>query len=124
MRTGIWTYRDPRFATIDVVGFEVHALDGRIGKVAEASSEVARSYVLVDTGPWVFGKRHFLPAGIVNRIDEVHRTVFVNQTREDIENAPEYDPDEGPDEQYRTELGDYYSVQVRRGLTADGSLLG
>ena len=118
MRTGIWTFRDPRLATVDVVGFDVEAIDGSIGKVDDASNEIAASYLVVETGPWIFGKRVLLPAGIVDQIDEADGIVYVNHTKEEIKNAPEYDPDLGSDERYRTELGDYYSAQVSGGMRA------
>ena len=80
--------------------------------------EIAASYLVVETGPWIFGKRVLLPAGIVDQIDEADGIVYVNHTKEEIKNAPEYDPDLGSDERYRTELGDYYSAQVSGGMRA------
>ncbi|MBD0291736.1 MAG: PRC-barrel domain containing protein, partial [Thermoleophilia bacterium] len=46
----------------DVVGFSVEATDGGIGKVDEATYDVGQSYLVVDTGPWIFGKKVLLPA--------------------------------------------------------------
>ena len=48
----------------DLTGFSVEALDGSIGKIDEASNEVGASYLVVDTGPWIFGKKVMLPAGV------------------------------------------------------------
>jgi hypothetical protein len=39
--------------------------------------------------------------------------VFVDLTKDQIKNAPEFDPDRGLDESYRTQLGDYYSRTYR-----------
>src|SRR3954453_9499375 len=50
-------------------GFGVEARDGSIGKIDEATYEVGSSYIVVDTGPWIFGKKGLLPAGVVERID-------------------------------------------------------
>ncbi len=50
-------------------GFKVEATDGDIGKVDEATYEVGSSYIVVDTGPWIFGRKVVLPAGMIERID-------------------------------------------------------
>ena len=51
----------------DLTGYYVEALDGSIGKIDETSTDVNRSYLIVDTGPWIFGKKVMLPAGVVQR---------------------------------------------------------
>jgi hypothetical protein len=53
----------------DVVGFDVEATDGSIGKIDEATYDVGSSYVVVDTGPWIFGSKVMLPAGIITRVE-------------------------------------------------------
>ena len=94
----VWTYRDKSElgsnlveTHADISGFSVEALDGSIGKVDEATYDVGSSYVVVDTGPWIFGKKVMLPAGVVRGIDETDETVFVNRTKDEIKNAPEFD---------------------------------
>jgi hypothetical protein len=112
----IWDYRE-RSALgsnvtdthADLSGFRVEALDGSIGKVDDATYEVGRSFVVVDTGPWIFGKRVLLPAGVIRGIDELEEVVFVNRTKEQIKNAPEFDDSLVDDETYRSSLGSYYS---------------
>ncbi len=110
----IWTYRDRSElgsnvsdTHADISGFSVEALDGSIGKVDEATYEVGRSHIVVDTGPWIFGKKVMLPAGIVRGIDETEEIVFVNRTKDEIQNAPEFDGVMIGDETYR-DLGSYY----------------
>jgi hypothetical protein len=92
----------------DLTGFGIEALDGSIGKVDEATYEIGRSYLIIDTGPWIFGKKVMLPAGVVRWIDEDEKKVFVNRTKDDIKNAPELDESLLSDESYRTRLGTYY----------------
>jgi hypothetical protein len=111
----IWNYRDRSElganvmdTHADLTGFAVEALDGSIGKVDEATYEVGRSFVVVDTGPWIFGKRVLLPAGIVRGIDETEETIFVNRTKEQIKNAPEFDESLVENEGYRADVGGYY----------------
>jgi hypothetical protein len=113
--TDVWTYRDQSElgsnitdTHADLSGFSVEALDGSIGKVDEATYDVGRSHIVVDTGPWIFGKKVLLPAGTVRGVDETEEIVFVNRTKEQIKNAPEYDESVAADEDYRTRVGTYY----------------
>jgi hypothetical protein len=107
-RTDLWTHRDPSL-TNDLTDFSVEARDGGIGKVDEASNDVGASYIVVDTGMWIFGKKVVLPAGTIDRVDPDTETVFVNKTKDEIKNAPEFDPERYKEESYRSELGTYYN---------------
>ena len=104
----IWAYRDQTWATDDLTGYDVEAVDGGIGKIDEASQDVGAGYIVVDTGPWIFGKKVLLPAGVVSRVDRDEEKVYVNRTKDQIKNAPEFDEKEYRDEGYRDELGRYY----------------
>jgi hypothetical protein len=104
----IWTYREQTWGTTDLTGYSVEATDGGIGKVDEATNEVGGSYIVVDTGPWIFGKKVMLPAGVIERVDADSETIFVRLTKDEIKNAPEFDEDTYRDEAYRSEIGGYY----------------
>ena len=91
--TDIWTYREQMWGTTDLAGYSVEATDGGIGKVDEATYDVGGSYIVVDTGPWIFGKKVMLPAGVIDRVDPEAETIFVNLTKDEIKNAPEFDED-------------------------------
>jgi hypothetical protein len=106
----IWRYRSDLDVTTDLDGFTVEALDGKIGKVDEATNETSASFIVVDTGPWIFGKKVMLPAGVIDTIDDDTETVFVNRTKDQIKNAPEFDEDAHRDEAYRGRVGTYYGV--------------
>jgi hypothetical protein len=104
----IWTYREQTWTTPDLTGYSVEAIDGGIGKIDEASYEVGAGYMVVDTGPWIFGKRVMIPAGTITRVDRDEEKVFVNRTQDQIKSAPEFDESTYRDPQYRQQLGDYY----------------
>jgi hypothetical protein len=106
--TDLWTYRNSSMTGQDLTGFTVEALDGDIGKIDEATNEVGGSYIVVDTGPWIFGKKVLLPAGVLRDVDLDAQTVFVNRTKDQIKNAPEFDKDRYKDEGYRNKVGGYY----------------
>jgi hypothetical protein len=104
----IWTYREQTWTTPDLTGYGVEAIDGGIGKIDEASYDVGAGYMVVDTGPWIFGKKVLLPAGVIRDIDLDTETVFVDRTKDQIKNAPEFDEKRYRDQDYRNEVGSYY----------------
>lgn len=106
--TDVWTYRDSAWTGTALIGMTVEALDGEVGKIDEATDDTAGSALVVDTGSWIFGKKVLLPAGLVERVDFDAETVFVQRTKEEIKNAPEYDDDRRDDPTYRGELSTYY----------------
>ena len=106
----MWTYRTTVVLepAADLTGFKVEAVDGSIGKVDESTADAGKSHIVVDTGPWIFGRKVILPAQTIERIDLEKQVVFVDRTKDEIENAPEFDPERGIDPTYQDELGGYY----------------
>ena len=106
-----WTYR--RDAGMsgnrpDLTGFAVEATDGSIGTVEKATYDAGSSYFVVDAGPWIFGSKLMLPAGIVNRVDSDARKVYVDRGKDEIKKAPILGKDTRTDSDYRDQLGEYY----------------
>jgi hypothetical protein len=106
----IWTYREQGFTTTDLTGYSVEALDGGIGKIDEASYDVGSGYVVIDTGPWIFGKKVMLPAGVITNVDHEEKRVWANRTKDQIKHSPEFDADRYQSDAYRGELGSYYGT--------------
>jgi hypothetical protein len=108
----IWTFRaipGVDLESVDLTGFKVEATDGSIGKADEATYETGSSYLVVDTGPWILGRKVMLPAGVIDRIDPDEQKVYVDLTKDEIKNSPEFDPDtQRDDSDYRGRLGEYY----------------
>ena len=111
MRTDIWTYSNEYTSKpLNLDGFEVNATDGDIGKVDEATYDVGASFIVVDTGPWIFGKKVLLPAGVIQDIDLDNEKVLVRLTKDQIKNAPELDETmDYRSDVYREKVGSYYS---------------
>jgi hypothetical protein len=115
-----WTYRDvdtlgvDMTRGVDLVGFEIEATDGGIGKVDEATYDVGSSYVVVDTGPWIFGKKVMLPAAVIQRVDLDSQTAVVDRTKDEIKSSPEFDEDAYQEQGYRSQLGSYYDSDTDR----------
>jgi len=113
--TNIWSFsRNDAVEPIDVEGFTVEATDGDIGKIDEATYEVGSSYIVVDTGPWILGRKVMLPAGAIEAIDLDDHKVVVRLTKDQIKDSPELDEsiDHRSDE-YRSRVGSYYDPYVR-----------
>ena len=109
----MWSYRDTTISKQNLTGLGVEALDGSIGKVDDTTNDVDGSFIVVDTGPWIFGKKVLLPAGVINRVDLDTETLFVNRTKDQIKDAPEYDEkrhgsDTSYRDSYRNDLSTYY----------------
>ncbi len=113
MRTehDIWTYGSDLGDVRGIVGYSVEALDGGIGKIDETTDDVGMASIVVDTGPWIFGRKVVLPAGVVDRIDRDDECVYVNRTKDQIKNAPELDEVTITDDARRDELGRYYGPE-------------
>jgi hypothetical protein len=114
----LWTYQVVEDATLpnegqqkvpaDLDGYGVGAADGHIGKIDEATYEVGASYLVVDTGFWIFGKKRMIPAGVITRIDPDNRQVYVTLTKDQVKQAPDFEEARREQEAYRQELADYY----------------
>ena len=114
MQVEMWTYRETgAVEDIDLTEFEVEATDGPVGKIEEATYELGSSWLVVDTGPWIFGRKVLLPAGTIESIDPEERKLYVDRTREEIKQAPEHDPSGYAEQEYRLALADYYSQFYR-----------
>ena len=108
-----FVYPDPSWPTMDLGGFSVEATDGGIGKVDETTHEIGSGSLIVDTGPWIFGKKVMLPVGVISRIDPEGQRIWVNLTKDEIQNAPEFDQSLLHDDRYRDQVGTYYGDRAR-----------
>lgn len=109
MDTELWAYRKAMIAPTDtIIGFAVEASDGKIGHIDEATDEAGAGYIVVDTGPWIFGRKVMIPAGAITHVDLDEQLVVLGLTKDQIKNSPEFDPNMGMDTAYREKLGNYY----------------
>ena len=104
-----WRYRDDvDVHGADLTGYKVEAVDGGIGKIDRDAHELNAACLVIDTGPWIFGKKVLLPAGTVNHVDHDARKVYVDRTKDQIKSAPEFDPDTYDRPEYRDKVAGYY----------------
>ena len=107
----IWTQRvDPPLDPEDIVGFAVEARDAGIGKVDEATEAKGVGRLIVDSGSWMPGRKVLLPFGIIEHVDFDTETVFLDRSKEEIESAPEFDPElHRRDARYHALIGEHYA---------------
>jgi hypothetical protein len=104
----MWTFPEEDWSSVDLTGFEVEARDGHVGTVDEATRAAGASYIVLKTGPWIFGKRVMLPAGVISDVDTEQQKVSVDLTRDQIKSAPEFDESTFHGSEYRNDLETYY----------------
>jgi hypothetical protein len=113
-----WDYRpDAGWSTErDLVGYRVKATDGSFGKVDLASHAHNESYLVVSTGPWVFGPKVVVPAGLISSIDHSERNVYLVCSRDVVKSAPDYPINGGTpaDPASRDKLTEYYRAELTR----------
>jgi hypothetical protein len=109
MQQEMWSFRE-ELGRVDVSGFSVEAVDGRVGKVDQATLEPDASYLVVDSGPAIFGKKVLLPAALVSAIDRDDETVYVDRTKDEIKGAPDFDRDRWEESTYQDQVAAYYAA--------------
>lgn len=57
-----WNFRDRTDDGAALVGCAVHASDGGIGTVDEATTDLDGAYLVVDTSSWICGRQVVAPA--------------------------------------------------------------
>ena len=90
------------------MGYAVEARDGGIGKVDEATYDVGGGCIVVDTGPWIFGKKVMLPAGVIGGRQPTTRRCTSTGRRTRSRTRPSTTTRWRERQRYRSDLGSYY----------------
>lgn len=95
----------------EVTGYYIVAKDGEIGHVEDflldPETWVLR-YLEVDTRNWWPGRKTLVSPHAIKGIDYVEEVVHLDLTRDEIRNAPEYDPSKTIDRSYEDAYYGYY----------------
>ena len=111
MPSEMWDYRIDVSAELNLTGFHVDARDGSIGKIDETTHEVGASRLVVDTGPWILGRKVVIPASAVTAVDVEGQRVQVSLTKDQVKDSPERDADQRSDDPvYFERVGAYYDA--------------
>jgi uncharacterized protein YrrD len=99
---------DPHLrSTKHVIGYHIHATDGEIGHVKDFiidDQNWTLSYLIVDTGAWLPGKKVLISPKWIKSINWVDTSVYIDRTRESIKNSPEPDSSEAGSRDYKSYL--------------------
>ncbi|WP_116996806.1 PRC-barrel domain-containing protein [Desertimonas flava] len=106
--TNIWNYRADVMSDVALIGFDVEATDGHIGKVDDLTAESDAASLVVDTGFWIFGKKRVIPVGVIERIDAENETVYISMTKDQVKDAPDWRDLWWTEEPTRQSFNDYY----------------
>jgi len=101
--------------TREVNGYNIRATDGEIGHVDDFimnddawDDKWYIRYIVVDTGTWLPGKKVLIDPAWVIKVNWPDNNVYLNLSRDDVKNSPEYDPSEPINRAYEARLYDYY----------------
>jgi hypothetical protein len=95
----------------DVVGYEIQARDGAIGRVDDFLVDDRAwtiRWLVVDTGKWLPGKHVLVAPEWVEDVAWAERAVRVGLSRAQIEGAPAYGPDKPVEREYEQRLYAHY----------------
>lgn len=107
-------------------GYEILALDGEIGKVDDFffdDKEWTIRYLVVDTGPWIFGRKVLISPVALGRPDWIGEKFPVNLTRDQVKDSPEIDTDPPISKQQQQAMLDYYRWPVYWGTVSPPAAL-
>ena len=79
------------------------------GKIDKASVDTSTAYLVVDTGPWIFGKKpgSSPPGRSTSVATNDHNVPHLAMSKDQIKGAPDYDANDLDDEA-QLKHGDYY----------------
>jgi hypothetical protein len=102
----IWTFPPAAESARFLVGYRVQATDGRVGKIDENSLKADSSFLVIDTGWWIFERKRLIPAGLIRSISGSEHTIYLSISKHAVHAAPVYKPIEHSNESGR--YNDYY----------------
>jgi len=94
-----------------IYGDKLGATDGEIGHVKDFyfdDRDWTVRYVVADTGTWLPGRKVLLSPYSLDRLDQTHKILRVNLTREQIEKSPPIETHKPVSRQYEEEYYRYF----------------
>jgi hypothetical protein len=89
-----------------LVGYEVEAVNGRVGKIDDHSLAADSSFIVVDTGWWIFERKRLIPSVLIRSISGQEGKIYLAMTKREVTQAPIYKPIEHSSESAR--YNDYF----------------
>jgi hypothetical protein len=99
----------------DVRGYHIQGSDDAIGHIADfiVDDETWEiRYLVLDTKNWWFGKKVLVSPLWARRISWEEHKVYIEMSRAEIKNSPEWNPNASVNREYEARLYDYYGRPV------------
>jgi hypothetical protein len=92
-------------------GYNLEATDGELGVIKDCLFDDRYwnlRWFVVDTGPWLIGRKILIHPSAVTHVDLESEKIFVNLTKRQIEDSPSATTDEPVSREWQNNLYDYY----------------
>jgi len=93
----------------------VHATDGSVGHIEDAyfdESEWVVRYLVVNTGPWIFGRTVLIMPQSVTSLHREEKMIYLDVTRKTVKESPDVDTRKPISRLKEEEFHDYYRLPV------------
>jgi hypothetical protein len=87
----LWRQRDPGLTSTELVGFVVHASDGVVGVVDEATHDAPDDFVVVRCGRWRRRSHVLLPTRAIDWVDSDRGMLLASRSRDHIRRGPAFE---------------------------------
>jgi hypothetical protein len=98
-------------STKEIINYRIHAVDGEVGHaedfIMEDGNWIIR-YMVVSTRNWLPGKKVLMSPAWIQRISWADSEVYVDLSREQIKDSPEFNPRYPVNREYEEHLYDFY----------------
>jgi hypothetical protein len=101
MPADIWTFPPTADAIQFLIGYEVVATNGKVGSIDEHSLASDSSYIVLNTGWWLFERKRLIPCGFIRSIDGTTGRIHLSMSKHDVRAAPVFKPIEHSSESGR-----------------------
>jgi uncharacterized protein YrrD len=98
-------------STSEVIGYGVQSLDNEIGHVEDllaSTDDWTIHLIVLDTGNWLSGKKVVVLPDLIQGVEWDTRKVYVDLSKDQIRNSPEFDPGKPINPKQEVVFYDYY----------------
>jgi sporulation protein YlmC with PRC-barrel domain len=100
-------------STHELTGYDIHALDGNIGEVADFIIDDTTwkiHFIVVETGNWFLGKMVLISPKWIKEVNWEEQEVTINHSMDDVKKSPDYDSSQPLNDTYENSLHQYYKI--------------
>ncbi|WP_078553010.1 PRC-barrel domain-containing protein [Bacillus alkalicellulosilyticus] len=99
------------FYSASLAQYSIEAKDGSIGKVEDVYFDEENwtiRYLVVNTNPWLPGRKVLITPISIEKVDTLLRQVYVDLTKEQVKESPDADTEKPVSKKFERKLLDYY----------------